>query len=129
MSKTKRVDGLNVSFRIVGSFVFLEDRNIGSITRSMDGKKVFVSHRKRSVHFFRKFKGWGLSQELLEFLRRNKFDQVHLRIGQRETLISNVDDWLQHGKHYHKTPFEPQLVLAEKHMTQELLQLSQIMER
>jgi len=116
-------------FELKGNQVWIGDRRVGWITTTMEGKKVFVSPRKRKQHYFRKFKGFGLSVELLEFLKRNQFDEVHLRIGKRVTLISPLAYWDIYGVDYHKKPeFEAQKILPEKHMKSKQLTLSEIME-
>jgi hypothetical protein len=111
-------------FTLKGKRVWVGDRLVGWTT-VIDDKKVFVSPRKKS-HYFRIYKGWGLSVEVLEFLKRNKFDEVHLRIGRRQTLISKLPHWDIYGIPYHKEGFEPQKILAEKHMEKTQLTLSQV---
>ena len=116
-------------FDVKGNQVWLGDRRIGWITTTMEGKKVFVSPRQRRKHYFRKFRGYGLSVEVLKFLKRNQFDEVHLRIGKRLTLISKLTYWDIYGIDYHKKPeFEPQKILPEKFMESKMLTLSEIME-
>lgn len=117
-----------MSFTLKRNQVWLGDRRVGWITTTMDGKKVFVSPRNRQKHFFRDLSGWGLSKEVLEFLRRNLFDEVHLRIGKRETLISELALWDIYGIDYQREPYEPQKILPEKHMTKKMLSLSEVME-
>lgn len=111
-----------------GNQVRLDGRRIGWITRTMDEKRVFISPRNRPEHFFRIFKGWALSRDVLNFLEQNNFDEVHLRIGKRETLISSLSIWREHGIPYQKLPFEPQIVLPETFMTKKMLSLSEVME-
>jgi len=115
-------------FELKGKQVWIGNRKAGWITTTMEGKKVFVSPRKRKQHYFRKFKGFGLSVELLEFLKRNKFDEVHLRIGKRQTLISPLAYWDIYGIDYHIEPYEPQKILPEIHMKSKQLTLSEVME-
>lgn len=117
-----------MSFTLKGPQIWLEDRMVGWITTTMDGKKVFVSPRQRRKHYFRKHGGFGLSEGVLEFLRRNLFDEVHLRIGKRETLISKLSYWSIYGIKYRAREYEPQVILPEKHMTKKLLSLSEVME-
>lgn len=116
-----------MSFTLKGKQIWLEDRMLGWITTTMDGKKVFVSPRKKS-HYFRNFKGYGVSEQLLEFLEQNLFDQIHLRIGKRKTLISNLTGWREHGQPYRHQKFEAQIILPEKHMKKKMLSLSEVME-
>lgn len=116
------------SFELKRNQVWIGDRRVGWITTTMEGKKVFVSPRKRRQHYFRKFRGYGLSVEILEFLKRNQFDEVHLRIGKRLTLISKLAYWDIYGIDYHKKEFEPQKILPEKYMERKQLSLSEVME-
>jgi len=116
-------------FELKGNQVWIGDRRVGWITTTMDGKKVFVSPRNRRRHYFRKFKGYGLSVAVLKFLKRNLIDEVHLRIGKRTTLISKLPYWDIYGIPYWKKPdFESQKILPEKHMKKIELTLSQILE-
>lgn len=106
------------------------------MTKTADGKKIYISPRNRigkgkkgKGHYFEKFMGYAVAESVLEFLKRNMFDQIHLRItGGRETLISDLDVWFQKGHKYHKKPYEPQIVLPEKFMQKKTLTLSQLME-
>lgn len=99
----------------------------------MNGKKVYVSPRNRmgitkdgSGHFFCMFQGYGLAVSVFEFLKRNGFDEIHLRIGKAETLISSLDDWEQWAIPYRREPYEEQLILPEKHMRKEMLSLAEL---
>lgn len=121
-------------FTIRGSQLRLGDRRIGWITKTMNGKKAYVSPRNRigkkgHGHYFENFKGFGIAVSVLEFLKRNMFDEVHLRIGKRETLISQLSDWENHGIPYRRKPFEEQIILPERFMDKKFLPLSEVMEQ
>jgi hypothetical protein len=115
-------------FEVKGNRVFLNSKEIGWMTTTMNGKKAYISPRNRPQHYFRIFEGWGLSRDVLEFLKQNRFNEVHLRIGLRETLISKIEDWDEHGIPYHRPPYEPQLVLPEKFMEKKVIPLSEVMD-
>jgi len=115
-------------FELKGKQVWIGQRKVGWITTNMDGKKVFVSPRKRKQHYFLKFHGFGLSVEVLEFLKRNQFDEVHLHIGKRQVLISKLSYWDIYGLKYYKEGFEPQKILPERFMTSKQTTLSGLME-
>ena len=70
------------------------------------------------------FQSYGIAESVLEILEKNEFDEIHLKIGERETLISKVSDWKKKGFEYHKPPFERQWMLREKDMTRKFLPLS-----
>ena len=115
-------------FELKGNQVWIGDRRVGWITTTMDGKKVFVSARKKS-HYFRMFEGYAIARSVLEFLQRNQFDEIQLRFGKREMLVSSLHVWFKQGQPYHKkTEFEPQLVLNKKYMKRKVLMLSEVME-
>jgi len=117
-----------MSFTLKGPQIWLGDRRVGKITTSMEGKKVFISYRDRQHHFFRKYSGFGIAEALLDFLEDNQFNEIHIRIGKRETLISNLTEWREHGRPYKHQNFEAQIILPEKHMTKKMLSLSEVME-
>ena len=70
------------------------------------------------------FQSYGIAESVLEFLEKNEFDEVHLKIGERETLISKVSDWRQKGFPYKHADFENQWMLREKDMNKKFLPLS-----
>lgn len=113
---------------IIENRVYLDGRHIGSITKLGNGKKTLICHRNRKKHFFRKYNGWGISQEALHLLAGTDVTHIQVRIGKSTTLTSNLKDWFKHGKKYHKPPYEPQIILPEKHFTQEKLTLAQLSE-
>ena len=117
-----------MSFEMKGNQLRLDGRRIGWITTSMDKKRIYVTARNRRNHFFRIHQGWGLAVAVLNFLKENNFAEVHIRIGKRVTLISNLEDWFSHGIKVHYEPYEEQLVLPEKHMRKHTLTLGQVLE-
>ena len=60
--------------RIVNNRVYIGNRRVGFLLEK-DGKKIFVAPRKRS-HYFRKFKGWAIAKEVLDYLVSNNFDEI-----------------------------------------------------
>jgi hypothetical protein len=88
-------------FEVKGNRVFLNGKEIGYMTTTMNGKKAYISPRNRPKHFFRNFGGFGIAKNVLELLKTNGFQEVHLRIGMRETLISSIELWDAHGIPYH----------------------------
>jgi len=112
---------------------FFRGKIVGWITKTMEKKKAYVSPRNRmgitpsgKGHYFEMFHGFGIGKFLLEFLKENKIDEVHLRIGKRETLISDLNDWEKHGIEYQRLPYEKQIILPEKYMRKIVIPLSQI---
>jgi hypothetical protein len=116
-----------VSLVVDGSSLFVGNRKAGWITHSANGKTIFISLRDRS-HFFRNFQGWGISQEVFNYLKLVGVQEIHLRVDLATTLISTVSDWQKHAAPYQKEPYEQQLILQEKYMKKTKLALSQIME-
>ena len=111
-----------------GGQILLDGKRIGWITSTADGKRIFISPRKRQDHYFRNLAGWALSKNVLNFLKSNDFAEIHLRIGLRETLISQMSDWTNYGIDIHYPPFEPQKVLPEKFFKKKWITLTQLFE-
>jgi hypothetical protein len=112
-----------------GNQLLLEGRKLGWTTTLANGEKAFISPRRRSRHYFRIFKGWGLSKEVLRFLHDNDVKWIQLRIGKAEMLMSELGDWFIYAQDYYKPPFEPQLVLPEKYMKKKQVTLAELPER
>lgn len=116
-----------MTFELHGNQLRLDGRRIGWVTRLASGERVFISPRRRSVHYMRIYRGWGLSKQVLEFLQDNGFTQIQLRIHKRETLISNIEDWKEHGIEAQYHGFEKQVFLPEKWFKKRQLMLSEIL--
>ena len=115
-----------MALEIRGNKVLLDGRVIGWTIKTMEGKKAYVTPRSRYEHFFRNYQGWGISRKLLGLLILNGYEEIHIRIGKRETLISDIRDWQKHGIFYEHPAFEPQIILPEKYMRRHLLSLSDL---
>lgn len=115
-------------FVLHGNQLRLDGRRVGWIT-TIDKKRVFVSPRKRRTHYMRIFKGWGLSKAVLTYLKEREVDEIHLKVYKDQTLISPLQAWLEHGIVRQFRPFETQVFLPEKYMTQKRLTPSQILEQ
>lgn len=114
-------------FEVKDNRVFLNGIEIGLMTR-MDGKKVYVSLRNRRKHFFHKYQGFAIAKKILLLLKANGFNEIQLRIGKAETLISNIETWEAQGISYRHPQYEEQVVLPETFMEKKTLSLSQLME-
>jgi len=119
---------MSFPIKVDKSRIYVGNRFAGTIT-NLNGEKVFLSYRNRAKHFFRNFKGWGLSREVFSYLKLNGVKQIHLRINLADTLTSNITDWEKHAIPYHKPPYEPQLILPEKFFKIQKLALPQLMEQ
>lgn len=117
---------LTVSFELRGGQIHLDGRKIGYKTKLANGELTFVSPRKRSTHYFRIFKGWGISKEVLQYLKDEGFTRIHLRTSKIETLMSTLDAWFRHGIPYQREPYEPQVILPEIYFQKKLLTISDI---
>lgn len=114
--------------RFKGNQVFLGKRKVGWLTLLRGKVRVFISPRKRGEHFFRMFKGWGISEELLGLLENNEFVQIQIRIKGEPTLCADVKLWRAKGIPYHKRGFEPQIILPEKHFLSDQAPLTEFAE-
>jgi hypothetical protein len=137
MGEVLIAEGTNYAFVMRGNQVILRirgkpDRLLGWHTKLANRTKVYMSPRNRvgikgHGDYFEKFEGFAIGEALLDFLKENLFDEVHLKIGQRETLVSPMDAWWTHGEKYHKKGYEPQVVLPEAYMERKLKTLQEIM--
>jgi len=115
-----------VTLEIRGNRVYLDGKFVGWTAKTFEGKKAYISPRSRRKHFFRKYRGWGISERLLALLILNGYDEIHIRLGERTTLISQIEDWRRHGIPYHHPDFDPQIILPEKYMKKHSLTLSEL---
>lgn len=107
------------SFKVTGSKVTVGTRRAGFLTclsAKFNNALAYVSPRKREDHYFRKYQGYGLNAELLEYLRKHKYVYVVLIEDGKRYLLSKVSDWLANGFQYYKPGYEEQLVLKEENM-------------
>jgi hypothetical protein len=117
-----------MTFEMNGNQVVLDGRRIGWITKTLEGKRVFRSPRKVDAHKMRIYDGWGISEELLQWLKENEFAEVQIQIGTMRTLIADVHLWLEKGIRAQYQNFEPQIFLQEKHFKEIRLTQGQLME-
>jgi len=109
------VDGqnrLSDRYEIKGNRVFMDGRMLGWFTR-IDGRRVYVSPRQELPHKMRIYRGWGVSKELLEWLKEEGFEEVQLRVGKARVLSTTVQHYLDKGIPDQYQTFEVQLFLAE----------------
>jgi hypothetical protein len=98
----------------LGERVFVNGRNLGMLR--LDNK--FVTHR-RERHFFRKFKGWGMSLDLLDKLADQGVEEIilieHRDNGRQLMYKTTPSSWLKLGKRYKHVKFEEQSILPTKY--------------
>jgi hypothetical protein len=99
-----------------GNQFFVADRLAGWLTRDSQDELLFVSARNRAEHYFRIFRGWGISAELLTHLKTLNVAFIILKINNAETLRSTPEEWLRLGRPYQRRPFERQLIIPERLM-------------
>jgi hypothetical protein len=90
------------------------DRQVGYI-KYID-RLMFITHRKRALHYFRNIRGYGMNKEILQYLCEHKIDTIVIIEDKVTMLESNVNLWLRFGLEVTYNPHEPQLVLSEEHM-------------
>jgi hypothetical protein len=116
-----KLEPMHVEFRN-GTF-WIEDKQIGSLMGVGKETTAYVSNRKRHEHYFRKFKGWGIAEAVLDWLIEHDVPLIIIRdTHSGEILTANVHLYKKHGIPYQKLPYEPQMVLPEKHFTKNGLQ-------
>lgn len=54
---------------------------------------VYISERDRDKHFMRKFRGYGVSVNVLKYLKKNGIKNIIIRLTSKDYLF-NVDDYL-----------------------------------
>lgn len=114
--------------RTKGKAVYVGGRHVGYVTTLLSGEEAYVSPRKWHRHYFRKFKGFGVTRKVLRYLRRENIGEVQLRFGESKFLISRTADWFRHGIPYHHREHEAQLILPKRFMREQHLTLMEILE-
>lgn len=95
-----------------GLTVYVGDRRAGCI----NPEKVFVAPRTNG-HYFIKYKGWGLSEDLLHSLIDKNILTTMLIVSKAKgtrLLKVNTSTWIEKGIPYKHEDFEQQLILPEK---------------
>lgn len=104
------------------SLVYYKGLKVGIIKQTEKGK-IYISRRNFSLHYFRKFDGYGISRPILDTLKRRGVKKVIIiekRKGGEFLLASDLDDWFELGMPFnYKFPdgtIDPQLVLPRVYM-------------
>ena len=73
-----------------------------------------------TYNFFNKFKGWGLSEELVFDLMSRSIPKIILQIKESKInekivklLVATTDVWMEKGHRIHEEGFERQIILEE----------------
>jgi len=93
-----------------------EKRRIGELI-PMKNLTIYLSRRNRNQHFFRKFEGWGISLEILNWLIKHDINGICLDVEGENKIYSSVGFFLEYGINYHHINFEPQKILKEKYFS------------
>ena len=103
--------------------VFIGKKLVGTIKKSQSGL-VYVTRRRHYDHFFRKFKGFGISKKIINILRDIGVKSIMIvyDTGEGEQLyISALYKWFEYAYEYEYIledgTKDPQLVLPVHHMT------------
>lgn len=99
--------------------LYIDGRNAGHITCHKNGKLTLVTHRKKQQHRFRNYNGYALAKDILEYLQQHKVTQVLIIEDNKNSLLSNVSDWIKTGFIYKHQNYETQYVLPIDGMKQE----------
>ena len=73
-------------------FVYLDGQSVGRVEGD-----AFVSPRSTDKHFFRKFQGFGESEEVLDFLFERGVKRVVLVVDRVKILEASVMDFVRFG--------------------------------
>ena len=116
---------------LYGNAVLMGKKRIGYLSRDAeDVEKIwYISPRRREKHFFKIWKGWGISVDLMKFLEENGVYGVKLVINnvgtpnvkerKMEIETSSLPMLHLHGHEQKYEPYELQLIMAEKHWLRE----------
>lgn len=97
--------------------IWLKGKMIGWINR---GEKTFYTVRNREKHYFRKFKGWGVSKQLVHVLLRQQINTLRIMLPEEKKLETvRTSLFLRDGANYEHGDYERQLVLPESSFTVE----------
>ena len=83
------------------------------IAGKIDGKE-FITNRKKN-HYFRKHKGFGISEKLLNRLIKLGINTIHLyyEVDEKKHLVVECSKWKLKGIPFRADEFENQLILGE----------------
>lgn len=96
-----------------GNRVYVKDRLAGWLCVDEKNRRIFVSPRDRSKHYFRMFQGWGISAELLQYLKAEFVQEIQLKLYGEPWKAASLFNWVKYAVEYQAPGFEPQLVLVE----------------
>lgn len=95
----------------------------GKLLKDKDtGRMVYETLRRRTVHFHRNLKAWGISENIYEDIVRLGCDKVRVVLmSERITLYADIADFVKHGQKYTFVEGDPQIFLREKFWREEKL--------
>lgn len=96
-----------------GNRIFVNSRLAGWLAVDEKNRRIFVSPRTRSKHYFRMFRGWGISAELLQYLKAAFVQEIQIKLVGEAWRAATVFDWIKNSVEHQSPGFEPQLILCE----------------
>ena len=96
----------------------MEIRHLDKLVGVINSNNEFVSVRLPE-HFFRKFKGFGLSYSVIERLKQNNVSVVKIVFlrsdGSSTIYFADIDDFLKKGNYYRDNEHDFQRILSIQH--------------
>jgi len=98
--------------------VILHDNNRSRQCGSIVDGRVYMSYRDKPKHYFKKYKGWAVSQDIIDYLVLKGIDDICIVDRYEHNAYKcTIKDFINHG---HIIPAscknDKQIVLPEKNM-------------
>ena len=96
----------------------MEIRHLDKLVGVINSNNEFVSIR-RPEHFFRKYKGFGLSYSVIERLKKSNVEIVKILFqredGTASLYVAYLNDFLEKGAYFKDQKYDFQRILELKH--------------
>ncbi len=100
---------------VIRNQIILNGVKVGFIQQDDNGTVWYVSPRKRELHFFRIYGGWGVAKEIVDYLSDSGAFGVKLSILGEHPIWASLSAIKEHGAEVQYAGFEPQIILNERY--------------
>lgn len=95
------------------TYLKLNNRVVGSLNED-----TYITYRNTKKHFFIKFRGYGISTSVLDYLKEHGIVKIRIieeRVsGERRNINSTITDWEEKGIEYKASEYDKQIILPIK---------------
>ena len=109
-----------------GPYFYVNGKYVGAV-KPYQGHLMYITERASTVHFFRKYGGYGISSAILAALPKALAKGIVMREKRKdgsEDIISGLQWWFDHGIKVQEEGYDEQVVLPLskiKELTEEKL--------